>query len=126
MPIHQEPLRMITDDRGVVFEPLSTDAFVAQKNAHIVISGPQVVRGNHYHLEGTETIAVMGPTLVRFKEKDQIEEVEISKGEAIRFVFRAGVAHAVKNLSDQPNILVAFNTVEHDPEHPNTKKEVLI
>jgi UDP-2-acetamido-2,6-beta-L-arabino-hexul-4-ose reductase len=42
-----------------------------KKNAHIVISGPGVIRGNHYHKKGEETMAVMGPALVRVRDGNE-------------------------------------------------------
>ena len=85
-----------------------------------------MVRGNHYHLRGTETIAVLGPALVRFREVDATKNVEIPPGLAYRFVFPPGIPHAIKNLGAQPNILMATNTVEHDPKNPDTEREILI
>ena len=87
---------------------------------------PGVVRGNHYHTRGKETIAVLGPALVRFREKDETKDIEIPAGQAYRFVFPPGVPHAIQNLGNEPNILMAFNTQEHDPRNPDTERAVLI
>ena len=38
----------------------------------------------------------------------------------------ARVPHAIKNIGDQPNVLIAFNSCEHDPAKPDTVREVLI
>ena len=46
--------------------------------------------------------------------------------EAWRFVFLPGVSHAIKNLGREANILVAFNTLEHDPFDPDTHRDQLI
>ena len=119
-------LKVISDSRGLVFEPLVADDFPDQRNAHVVLSMPGVVRGNHYHIRGKETIAVLGPALVRFREKEEIKNVEIPSGQAYRFVFPPGVPHAIKNLGNEPNILMASNTVEHNPRNPNTEKAILI
>ena len=100
--------------------------FPNQKNAHIVLSMPGVIRGNHYHIRGKETIAVLGPALVRFHENDETKNVEIPLGQAYRFVFPPGVPHAIQNLGNEPNILMAFNTVEHDPQNPDSERTVLI
>ena len=126
MSIVCDPLHVISDNRGFVFEPLIADAFSFQRNAHVVISLPGVVRGNHYHLKGEETIAVMGPALVRIRENDKITTIDIPLEKAYRFTFPPGVSHAIQNLGSQPNVLVAFNTIEHDPENPDTVGEVLI
>jgi dTDP-4-dehydrorhamnose 3,5-epimerase-like enzyme len=126
MKVSYDQLKVISDSRGLVFEPLVADDFSDQRNAHIVLSMPGVVRGNHYHIRGKETIAVLGPALVRFREKDETKNVEIPSGEVYRFVFPPGVPHAIKNLGKKPNILMASNTVEHEPQNPDTKRAVLI
>jgi UDP-2-acetamido-2,6-beta-L-arabino-hexul-4-ose reductase len=126
MPVSYEKQTLITDQRGFVLELLNTGDFVSQQNAHIVISHPGVVRGNHYHIKGKETITVLGPSLVRFREHGEIKDVVIPEKEAWRFVFPPGVSHAIKNLGKETNILVAFNTMEHDPVHPDTKADPLI
>jgi UDP-2-acetamido-2,6-beta-L-arabino-hexul-4-ose reductase len=53
-------------------------------------------------------------------------EVVIPDKEAWRFVFLPGVSHAIKNLGGEANILVAFNTVEHNPREPDTSRDLLI
>lgn len=126
MSLSYEKLTLITDERGFVIELLNTEEFVSQRNAHIVISLPGVVRGNHYHVKGKETITVFGPSLVQFRENGQTKDVVIPEKEAWRFVFPPGVSHAIKNLGKETNILVAFNTMEHDPVHPDTKTDPLI
>ena len=126
MPVIYDQLNIISDSRGVVFEPLISNSFCNQRNAHIVISMPGVVRGNHYHIKGEETIAVMGRALVRIRENDKINDIEVPQGKAYRFTFPVGVSHAIKNLNNQPNLLVAFNTLEHDPKKPDLIMDVLI
>ena len=126
MSVGYDDLKVITDNRGLVFEPLDANAFHCQRNAHVVISLPGIIRGNHYHIKGEETISVMGPALVRFRENEKIEDVKIPTGKAYRFIFPPGIPHAIKNLSSQPNILVAFNTIEHDPQNSDTAEEILM
>lgn len=126
MPIEIDSLPLHTDARGVVFEPLGADKIAAQRNAHIVISRPGVVRGNHYHRQGIETVAVAGPALVRIKENDEIRDIEVPEKKVYRFTFPPNVPHAIKNTGDQQNIVIAFNTCEHDPEDPDTVQDILI
>lgn len=126
MALEYNRLRMVSDSRGVVFEPVENGAVEGYKNAHVVISGPGVIRGNHYHEKGEETMAVMGPALVRVKEGSEINDVEVPAGEVYQFIYRTGVSHAIKNLSDQSNVLMAFNTIEHDPQDPDTVKDVIL
>lgn len=126
MPVSYERLTIITDPRGFVLELLAAEEFASQRNAHIVVSLPGVVRGNHYHTKGRETMTVLGPSLVRYRERNEIEEVVVPDKEAWRFVFLPGVSHAIKNLGGEANILVAFNTLEHDPTDPDTQRDLLI
>jgi dTDP-4-dehydrorhamnose 3,5-epimerase-like enzyme len=126
MSVPYERQNVIRDQRGFVLELLAAEDFASQRNAHIVVSLPDVVRGNHYHIKGTETITILGPSLVRLREQGKIEEVVVPEREAWRFIFLPGVSHAIKNLGGEPNILVAFNTMEHDPANPDTHRDLLI
>lgn len=119
-------LSALTDARGSVFEPLASDEIPEKQNVHVVTSHPGVIRGNHFHVMGEETIVVLGPVLVRYREDDVDRDVTVAEGEVFRFIFPPKVSHAIQNTSGRPNILVAFNTVPHDPDHPDTVKAVLI
>ncbi len=114
------------DRRGVVFEPLEPDALCAQRNVHVVISQPGVVRGNHRHRLGVETVVVYGPALVRFREGEETAEQVVADGTPVRFTIAAGISHAFRNIGDRPNLLVCFNTSFHDRENPDTEPDVLI
>jgi dTDP-4-dehydrorhamnose 3,5-epimerase-like enzyme len=114
------------DARGLVLEPLRAEEFPLQRNAHLVVTHPGCVRGNHYHERGTEVAVVLGPALVRLREGGELRDVEVPDGEAYRFVFPPGVSHAFRNTADRPMLLVAFNTVEHDPAAPDVVRDVLI
>ena len=126
MVVSYERVPIIADHRGLVLELLAAEDFASQQNAHMVVSSADVVRGNHYHAKGHETITILGPALVRFRKNERIEEIIVPNKEAWRFVFPPGVSHAIKNLSAEPNILVAFNTEEHDPVNPDTFMDILI
>jgi len=126
MKVSYEQLSVVSDARGFVLEPLVAGDFPGLKNAHIVVSMPGAVRGNHYHRSGKETIAVLGPALVRFREAGETRDVEIPTAQAFRFVFPPGVPHAIKNPGQAPNILMAFNTVPYDSRHPDIERAVLI
>jgi len=126
MTLEMDHLLVRSDARGVVFEPLETEMIAAQRNAHVVISQPGAVRGNHYHIQGTEIIAVVGPALVRTKDDGKLHDIAVPDKEIYRFTFPPKVPHAIKNIGDQPNVLVAFNSCEHDPENPDTVQDILI
>ena len=126
MSVKIDQLAVNSDKRGAVFEPLDAEMIVNQRNTHVVISQPGVIRGNHYHLNGTEIIAVMGPALVRIRDEQHLSDIEVPDQKVYRFILPPGVAHAIKNTSDRLNVLAAFNTVVHDPEKPDTIQEILI
>lgn len=121
-----EVLKLISDARGRVFEPLAADLFPAQRNAHVVITEPGAVRGNHFHEHGTEVATVFGHTLVRWKENGSIGERVVDENAVVRFTLPPFVVHAFQALGDRPNLIVAFNTLAHDPANPDVKRDVLI
>jgi len=50
----------------------------AQQNVHAVWTAPSVVRGNHHHVRGTEVTLVFGPALVRYRDANGIQDVQIT------------------------------------------------
>jgi UDP-2-acetamido-2,6-beta-L-arabino-hexul-4-ose reductase len=86
MKVNIDQLKTLPDLRGIVFEPIDKDKINSQENIHVVISEPGAVRGNHYHLRGTETLAVVGPALIRFKENDELHDFEVPSGQVYKFI----------------------------------------
>jgi dTDP-4-dehydrorhamnose 3,5-epimerase-like enzyme len=125
-PVRIEVLVSHKDARGAVFEPLPGDEIADYRNMHVVVSEPGAIRGNHFHVRGTEMTAVAGPTLVRFREGDLVRDVEVPAGEVWRFRFPPGTPHAFRNTGDRVAILASFNTEEHDPDRPDAVREVLL
>lgn len=126
MNVTVEPIAQHRDRRGSVFEPLGSDTIPEQRNAHVVLTAPGHVRGNHYHLRGTETMAVRGPALVRYRETDEVHDVEVPHGAVLAFRFPPRVPHAVRNTGTGEGLIVAFRDVPHDPTGADTVREVLI
>lgn len=124
--IKKEAVNRFSDTRGYVFEPLEGELLANQKNTHVVISRPGAVRGNHYHLRGTETLVVCGPALVRIRMDKDIEDVSIPANTTCRLIIPPGVSHAIQNTGGIDNLLVAFNTEPHDPDKPDLVQDVLI
>jgi len=124
--VEVQQLKLHADSRGAVFEPLEPSLLAGWRNVHAVVSEPGAVRGNHRHLRGTEVTAVLGPALVRYQCGERIGEMTVPAGEAWRFVFPAGTAHAFKNTGNKPFVLVSFNTEEHDPARPDVERVELI
>jgi dTDP-4-dehydrorhamnose 3,5-epimerase-like enzyme len=119
-------LTVHADGRGAVFEPLEPALLAGWRNVHTVISEPGAVRGNHRHVRGTEVTALLGPALVRYRSGDTIEECHVPAGEAWRFAFPPGTAHAFKNTGSGPMVLVSFNTEQHDPLLADAVRDELI
>lgn len=115
-----EVLRVAADPRGWVAEPLDPADFPGQANAHLVVSAPGAIRGNHHHPRGSEVLTVAGPALVRTRADGKSIDTEVPAGSVYRFRIPPGVAHAVKNTGAVPGILIGFNTVAHDPAAPDT------
>ena len=114
------------DPRGAVFEPLPGDQLADYRNMHVVISEPGAIRGNHFHVRGTEITTVAGPTLVRFREGGVLRDIAVPAGEVWRFRFPPGVPHAFRNTGAQVAILASFNTEAHDQTSPDAVREVLL
>jgi dTDP-4-dehydrorhamnose 3,5-epimerase-like enzyme len=114
------------DPRGMLFEPLAAHEIAKYRNVHVVITEPRALRGNHRHVRGSEITSVVGPVLVRYREAGVVRDVEVPDGETWRFAFAPGVAHAFKNIGQQPLVLVSFNTEEHDQTAPDVVPDVLI
>jgi dTDP-4-dehydrorhamnose 3,5-epimerase-like enzyme len=121
-----EPLTFPTDPRGLVLEPLRADEFATQRNAHLVLTVPGGLRGNHYHRLGTEVSVVLGPALVRARDADGVRDHVVDAGSAVRFTFPPGVAHAMLNTGTAPLVILSFNTEPHDPSRPDVVRDVLI
>jgi dTDP-4-dehydrorhamnose 3,5-epimerase-like enzyme len=67
-----EPVIVHQDSRGSVFEPLDPERLPSQRNVHVVVTEPGRVRGNHYHIRGTEALTVQGPALVRIRDEQRV------------------------------------------------------
>lgn len=126
LPATVEPIVVHADARGVVVEPATPAMLPAQRNVHLVTSVPGAVRGNHYHERGTEVAVLVGPALVRLREGGAVRDVDVPPGEAWRFTIPPRVSHAFQNTGDDTLVLVAFNTVEHDPANPDVVRDLLI
>ena len=106
--LRTEALSTRSDPRGFVFEPLDADELAAMRNCHVVISMPGAIRGNHYHPNVTETMAVVGPAHVRVRANHELHDIHVQPGSVVRFTFAPGVTHAIRNTGTVPNVIVAF------------------
>jgi len=121
-----EELDVFTDERGTVFNPVEISAFTGQKNLHVVTSRPQAVRGNHYHPLGTEILVVVGPALMRIRETDGLRDIDIPARAVYRLTIPPGVSHAVKHTGPDDGLILSFNSMGYDPEHPDVVQDILL
>jgi len=122
-----ERLRRAQDHRGYVYEPLDADGLAAQRNVHIVFTQPGEIRGNHFHLAGTEVTTLSGPARVRIKSsRGEISTHDIPEGETWRFTFPPGVTHAFQNTGTSVLVIVSFNTLPHEPSGAGTTREGIL
>ena len=126
MQVKIKRLKTHEDKRGIVFGPIDDNSIKFQRNSHVFISKPSAIRSNHYHLSGTETLSVMGPALLIFREENEMYEFEMPLGQVYKFVIPPNVSHAIKNLGKKNNILIAVNTVSHIFENPDVKSDILM
>lgn len=124
--VQVDKLRRATDARGQVFEPLDAAGLADQRNVHVVVTAPGHIRGNHFHDRGTEVTAVAGPAHVRYREDSEVVDADIPADEVWRFVFPPGVVHAFQNTGTTDLVIVSFNSIAHDPERPDTTREVIL
>jgi UDP-2-acetamido-2,6-beta-L-arabino-hexul-4-ose reductase len=110
----------------LVYEPLLPEQLPGQQNAHVVVTQPGLLRGNHYHVRGTETLTVLGPALVRWREDTAVREQAIGSGEAYRFVIPPGVPHAIRAVGPEPMLLVAFNSEPFYRNAPDAVRQVVL
>jgi UDP-2-acetamido-2,6-beta-L-arabino-hexul-4-ose reductase len=121
-----ETVSLFADARGWVIEPVGETQLHAQRNAHVALTAPGAVRGNHFHHHATEVFVVIGPGLVRWRENGEVRDVNVAEGAAMRFTVPPGIPHAIKNTGSRPMVLMAFSSQPHDRANPDTVREVLI
>lgn len=121
-----ERLALKSDARGFVYEPATAAELAGQQNCHVVFSAPGAVRGNHVHRRGSEILTVVGPALIRVREDGAVKDVIVAEGEVLRCTFPPLVPHAIQNTGSRVGVMVAFNTVAHDPADPDTFPDPLI
>ena len=126
MRVVVEALELHRDERGSVFEPLDRDHLSQQYHMHVVLTEPGCIRGNHYHMRGTEVIIVCGPALIRVRDGQIVEDINVAPDQALRLTIPPGVSHAFQNAGQQTNVLIAYNTVPYDPDQPDVVRDVLI
>jgi dTDP-4-dehydrorhamnose 3,5-epimerase-like enzyme len=121
-----EPVRIVSDARGLVLEPLGPEVLPAQRNVHLVVTEPGHIRGNHYHERGTEVTVAFGPSLFRYRDGTELRDLYIPESQAYRIMIPPGIAHAFQNTGTGRQVLIGFNTEPHDPARPDVVRDVVI
>jgi UDP-2-acetamido-2,6-beta-L-arabino-hexul-4-ose reductase len=121
-----EAVKIASDLRGLVLEPLGPDALPHQRNVHLVMTEPGCIRGNHYHERGKEVTVAFGPSLFRYRQGTGVVDLQIPDGQAYRITIPPGIAHAFQNTGAGRQVLIGFNTEPHDPARPDVVRDVLI
>ena len=102
----------------------------ATDNMHIATIKPGHIRGNHFHAEGTEVIAVLyeSPWELGWDDgPDTGISTETFEGDGCVVVeIPPGCSHAVKNTGSAPLVIMAVMDKPYNPENPDMhKREVL-
>lgn len=121
-----EDVSFFADARGWVIEPIGEQHLPVQRNAHVALTEPGAIRGNHFHHHATEVFVVIGPGLVRWRENGAVRDVNVPEGQAMRFTVPPGIPHAIKNTGPRPMVLMAFSSHVHDRANPDTVYDLLI
>ena len=121
-----EPKTIYSDRRGIVVEPLDAAELAVQRNAHLVVTEPGNVRGNHFHVIGTEVALVVGPAVVRLRQGDLSTDHVVPAGAAHRFVIPPGVSHAIGALGPERTLMMVFNTEARNSVSPDTKPHSIL
>lgn len=129
MELGVEVIPVIEDDRGgEMYEPVASDDLIAGrvKNIHVVTMNPGRVRGNHFHLEQTESLCFgAGVVLYTLEEGDRRR---YRFGDVKRVIVRVppGVPHAIVNEGKRVEYVVCSSDVLHDPQKPDRVKKVVV
>jgi dTDP-4-dehydrorhamnose 3,5-epimerase-like enzyme len=121
-----EDISYFQDQRGRLVEPIAAGQIPEQLNSHLIITEPGCIRGNHYHMSGTEIFVMFGPGLVRLREEGVLRDVVVAENACVRFTIPPGVSHAFQNLGSRPMAAISFNTHLHDRTRPDVVPDILI
>ncbi len=115
--IQVEEIELYQDDRGWWVRPISDDDIEKGiiSDIHMVSMKPGAIRGNHYHVNKTENILIIGSTcrvLVVDNNTKEKEEKIIENSDKMLFVIPSDVTHAIENIGNEVSYLFCFSHVK--------------
>lgn len=114
------PLDMKTDARGSFTEVLRT---ARHGQVSVNISGPHIVKGNHWHHTKNEKfLVVSGRGVIRFRkiDSDTVNEYFVD-GQRLTVVdIPTGYTHNIENLGDTDMVTLMWASEPFDPDNPDT------
>ena len=115
--IQVKEIEFYQDDRGWCIRPISDDDIKDGiiSDIHMVSMKPGTIRGNHYHVNKTEHILIIGSTcrvLVVDNNTKEREEKILENNEKDLFVIPPGVTHAIENIGNDVSYLFCFSRVK--------------
>ena len=115
--IQVKEIEFYQDDRGWCIRPISDDDIKDGiiSDIHMVSMKPGTIRGNHYHVNKTEHILIIGSTcrvLVVDNNTKEREEKILENNENDLFVIPPGVTHAIENIGNDASYLFCFSHVK--------------
>ena len=115
--VQVKEIEFYQDDRGWSVRPITDDDLKKGviSDIHMVSMKPGAIRGNHYHVNKTEHILIIGSTcrvLVVDNNTKEREGKILENNEKDLFVIPPGVTHAIENIGNDASYLFCFSHVK--------------
>ncbi len=115
--IQVKEIEFYQDDRGWCIRPISDDDIEKSiiSDIHMVSMKPGAIRGNHYHVNKTENILIIGSAcrlLAVDNNTKEKEEKILENNEKTLFVIPPDVTHAIENIGNEISYLLCFSNVK--------------
>jgi len=115
--IQVKEIEFYQDDRGWCIKPISDDDIEKGiiSDIHMVSMKPGAIRGNHYHVNKTENILIIGSicrVLIVDNNTKEKEEKILENNERLLFVIPPDVTHAIENIGNEVSYLFCFSNVK--------------
>lgn len=131
MTLEIRALKDHSDNRGFSYEiPGNICTDIGQfEHAHVAAILPGHVRGNHFHLERTETLVVTWEDTWELgwceQDSDIVQQRAFKERGAVALRIPPGVAHALANSGTRPLYLLALSDTPYSVERPDTVRRMV-